>query len=117
MDAHVIVNLFHVLLVAPLFIWVGIAKSSIPFYVFNFVLILGIIVTLYHAYKTFIRFQKNSGLIWINLIHVLIVGPLLIYVGANKKDTPRWAYELLLLTGFAALGYHVYEMLAYSDLT
>jgi hypothetical protein len=32
-----------------------------------------------------------------------------------KKDTPRPAYELLLLTAFAAFGYHLYELAAYSD--
>lgn len=61
------------------------------------------------------RFQTKSQLIWINLVHVLWVGPLLLYIGAKKKDTPRPAYELLLLTGFAALGYHLYELAAYSD--
>ena len=117
MESHLILNLFHVLFVGPFFIWVGIAKSSLPFYVFYAVLALGILVTFYHGYKAFVRLQKKSPLIWINLIHFLVVGPLLIYVGSQKKEAPRWAYEMLLLTGFAALGYHMYEMIAYQDLT
>jgi hypothetical protein len=32
-----------------------------------------------------------------------------------KKDTPRPAYELLLLTAFGALGYHLYEIASYYD--
>jgi hypothetical protein len=25
-------------------------------------------------------------------------------------DTPRWAFEVLAMLGFAALGYHIYSM-------
>jgi len=25
-------------------------------------------------------------------------------------DTPRWAYEVLAMLGFAALGYHIYQI-------
>lgn len=65
---------------------------------------LGVIVTLYHGFKAWNRYVKNSGLIWINLVHFLVVGPLLVYIGANKEKTPRAWFEILLLTGFAALG-------------
>jgi hypothetical protein len=51
----------------------------------------------------------------VNLIHALWVGPLLLYIGIHKKETVRAAYELLLLTGFAALGYHLYELAAHYD--
>lgn len=49
-------------------------------------------------------------MIWVNLVHVLYVAPLLIYIGYKEKDTPRYAYELLALLGFAALGYHIYSL-------
>jgi hypothetical protein len=51
----------------------------------------------------------------VNLIHALWIGPLLLYIGAKKKETPRPAYELLLLTAFGALGYHMYELAAHYD--
>jgi N,N'-diacetyllegionaminate synthase len=33
----------------------------------------------------------------------------------NKKETPRSAYEILLLTSFGALGYHLYELATQYD--
>lgn len=70
---------------------------------------LGVIVTLYHAYKAVLRIRAGSSAVWINLIHALIVGPTMIYIGYTGKDTPRPAYEILALLGFAALGYHIYH--------
>ena len=115
MDARVLLNLFHILFVAPLFLWTGMARSTLPPFMYIVLLILGIIVTIYQGYKAYVRFLEKSNYIWVNLVHVLLVGPLLLYVGIYKKDTPRPAYELMLLTGFAALGYHLYELAMYHD--
>jgi hypothetical protein len=115
MDAHVLINLFHIFLVAPFLIWAGISRGNFPDGGFISLLILGILVTLYHAYKAFVRISSKSSYAWVNLIHALWVGPLLLYIGARKKETPRAAFELLLLTAFGALGYHMYELAAHYD--
>lgn len=65
---------------------------------------------MYHGYKAWNRYLSGSSMIWVNLIHVLYVAPLLMYIGYKEKDTPRYAYELLALVGFAALGYHIYSL-------
>jgi hypothetical protein len=73
---------------------------------------LGIFIILYHAYKRHVKVNSGKNP-WVkNLIHILIVGPLLIYIGYNKKATPRSAYELLLMLGFATIGYHGYYAVA-----
>ncbi len=115
MDVHVILNLFHIVLVAPFLIWVGISRGNMPEWVFNMLTILGIVLVIYHGYKAYIRFVKQSNYVWVNLIHALWIGPLLFYIGANKKQTQRPAFELLLLTAFSALGYHLYELAAHMD--
>jgi hypothetical protein len=46
----------------------------------------------------------------VNIVHVVAVAPLLLYIGSQAYDTPRWAYELLLMEMFAALGYHLYGL-------
>ena len=115
MDSHLIINLLHILLIAPFLIWVGISRNTLPNPWFIVVLVLGIIVTVYHAYKALIRYTKGSSFIWVNLIHALWVGPLLIYIGARKENAPRWSFELLLLTAFSALGYHLYNAAVYYD--
>ena len=56
------------------------------------------------------RWRAHSSAVWINLIHVLTVAPLLIYIGSRGYDTPRWAYEVLAMLSFAALGYHLYSI-------
>jgi hypothetical protein len=115
MDKHILINLFHILLVAPFLIWVGVSRANIPDFAFMLLLVFGIIVLLYHAYKSWIRLTANSSYVWVNLIHALWIGPLLLYIGAKKKDTPRPAFELLLLTAFGAFGYHLYELAAHYD--
>ena len=77
---------------------------------------LGGFITLYHAYKLLIRYQKNSSYAWINAIHVFYVGPLLFYIGYKGKETPESAYQLLLLLTFAAGGYHLYELAIHSSM-
>ena len=61
MDTRVILNLFHILLVAPYLIWVGISRGVFPDWVFISLIVLGIFVTLYHAYKAFNRYMAGSS--------------------------------------------------------
>lgn len=115
MDTHVILNIFHILIVAPFLIWVGVSRGSLPDGVFTSLIVLGIVITLYHAYKAYNRYVAGSSYIWVNLIHALWVGPLMFYIGVQKKDTPRSAFELMLLTAFGALGYHLYSLASHYD--
>lgn len=114
MDTQSLVNLFHILIVVPLFLWVGTQREKVPQAAFWVLLCLGLLVTVYHAQKTYVRYQAGSSLIWVNLIHMLLIGPLLLYIGWHQKDTPRPAYEMLILAGFGALGYHMYELIKYN---
>ena len=70
------------------------------------ILAFGVIVILYHAYKSF--FVKDA---WINYIHIFIVGPLLVFIGLYQKGTPTKMFELVLMVAFAAIGYHGYHLL------
>jgi hypothetical protein len=42
---------------------------------------------------------------------VALVAPLLFWIGYYKKETSRQAYEMLLLLGFSAAGYHLYNLI------
>lgn len=100
-------HLFHLLAVVPFFLYVAIVRSALPTGVFLFLVALGAFITLYHGYKAVLRYMNGSTYIWVNLLHALIVGPLLIYIGLKQKTAPRAAYEALLLVTFAAFGYHL----------
>jgi len=78
-----------------------------PTAVFYSLIALGIVLVVYHGYKAVVRYMGGSNYWWVNVIHALIVGPLLIYIGVKQKEAPRAAYEGLFLITFAALGYHL----------
>jgi hypothetical protein len=111
MDTHFFISLFHIIAIVPFFLFVAFKRASTPDWAYLLMLVLGIIVVLYHLMKSVRRFYSGSHYLWVNLLHVLVVGPLMVYIGTKKSaGTPRAAYEILAMVGFAALGYHLYSM-------
>lgn len=51
----------HILFVGPLFIYIGYTKKDVPDEVFNFLIILGVIVCIYHIYKLVEYTQMKDG--------------------------------------------------------
>ena len=110
MDKHAVLSFFHLIFVVPLFLYIGFQRSSVPHWVYLTIFTIGAVIFVYHGFKLFLRIQSQSAYSWVNAIHVVLVAPLLLYIGYHKKDTPRSAYELLLLLGFAAAGYHLFSL-------
>lgn len=110
MNISNLVHLFHIIIVGSLFLYVGINRVNISKNWFPILFWLGIIIIIYHIYKTYnyIKIGKNF---WINLIHIFIVGPILIYIGYYAEKTDRLYFELLLMLGFASIGYHSYYLI------
>ena len=104
-----IVHLFHILFVGGLFLYIGIKQKNIPNYMFNIILFIGVFILLYHGYKIYVKI-KNGQNPWVNLFHILVVAPLLIYIGYEKQNSPRYFYEIIFMLAFAAIGYHGYYM-------
>ena len=44
----------HIFFVGPLFIYVGLTKHDVPDVVFNFLVLLGVVVVIYHSYKLYL---------------------------------------------------------------
>jgi Na+-transporting methylmalonyl-CoA/oxaloacetate decarboxylase beta subunit len=99
------VHLFHLIVVGSLFLYVGIKRNQIPQWIFPVLFGLGVIIWVYHSFKTYKRVVAGETP-WVNLLHVFYVGPILIYIGHQRTETPRYIYEILLILGFAAIGYH-----------
>jgi|UniRef100_A0A6C0I771 hypothetical protein len=108
-DKHSIIQLFHILLVGPLFLYVGIKGTTIMKQMFPFLLVLGAFIMSYHMYLAYNKYKKGESA-WINYIHFLIIGPLLVFIGYQGLETPRSLFELLLMLGMAAIGYHGYYL-------
>lgn len=109
MDYHTSLHIFHIIFVGGLFLYIGLIQTSTPNLLLTSLLPLGILIMLYHIYRAYSKLTENKSL-WVNLIHILLVAPLLIYIGYNGTKTARLYYELLLMLGFAAIGYHGYYL-------
>jgi uncharacterized membrane protein len=103
------IHLFHIIIVGGLFLYVGIQREKIYKQLFPILLGLGIFIILYHMYKTYTYLKAGKGY-WVNLLHIFIIGPLLIYIGYYAEKTSRLYFELLLMLGFASIGYHGYYL-------
>lgn len=117
MDTHLLLSLFHIFAVAPFFLYIALSRANTTYTVYKIAFVVGLFVTLYHAYKSLLKFRAGSQSLWVNLIHVLFIGPLLMYIGLLEQQTPRAAYELLAITGFGAAGYHIYNLIGMLNLS
>jgi hypothetical protein len=103
------------LIVVPLFLYIGFVRADTPRWLYLAVFAIGWVILVYHGFKLIVRLKNRSGYSWVNALHVITVAPLLLYIGYNKKETPRFAYELLLMLGFAAGGYHLFSLVKQLD--
>lgn len=108
--SHIGLSIFHVAIVAPALLYVAIMRGQLSPWIFSLLSGVAIILFVYHGYKSFIKWKAQSPSLWINLLHIFLVAPLLLFIGSKGYDTPRWAFELLAMLGFASLGYHIYSI-------
>lgn len=107
MNSHTVLHLLHIFVIGGFLSYIGIKKQSLSATWFKVILGVGVIVFAYHGYKYF-GTSKGS---WVNLFHMLIVAPLLMYTGYLGSSAPRYMFELILFTAFAAIGYHTFYLL------
>jgi len=101
-----IIHLAHIFIFSTFLGYIGIMRDKMPDFMYPVILSVGALVVVYHIYKSI--FKKDA---WVNYIHILVIGPLLIYIGLYKAETPRKAFEVCLMLAFASLGYHGYYLL------
>ena len=104
------IHLIHIILFGGLFLYVGITGINIPRFMYPILLALGVIIILYHTFAVYKKLQNEKNP-WVNVIHIFFIAPILIYIGAIKEQSQRHYFEILLLLGFASIGYHSYYMI------
>lgn len=109
-SSSLFVHLFHIIFVGGIFLYFGITRNDNSKLALQSLLYIGFFIVAYHIYKSYIYISIGKNY-WVNLIHICIVGPLLIYIGYNAEKTPRLYFELLLMLGFSSIGYHLYYIL------
>lgn len=105
MDPHMYLYLFHIFLAGPLLIYIGLQRDAVPDILYMILGGLAAVIFVYHAYRAYGRLAEGKSA-WVNWIHLILVVPLFAYIAYHKKETPRRFFELALMAGFAAVGYH-----------
>ena len=111
MDTHTAYGLFHIAIAAPFLIYVGIQGTKAPTWVYWVIGLLVVGMVGYHGFRAFQKIADGRSA-WINWIHLLLVVPILAWIAVKGKETERRAFEMLLMLGFAAFGYHAYYLFA-----
>jgi uncharacterized membrane protein len=101
----VIVHVFHILFVGGLFLYLGIRKNAAPLWLYTAIIFLGIAIIIAHGLKLL----KNAHSL-VSWFHVLIVAPLVIYIGRTGPHASDIAYNLIMLEGIIAISYHSYAL-------
>lgn len=101
--SNVYVKLLHILFTGPLLIYVGLMKPPYD-WVYWMLFILGLYVLVEFG-KWVLTTKWTEHHIW-GAVHMLLLAPLLLYVGWMKTATPNTVYSLMLAVGIAAFGYH-----------
>ncbi len=106
MDSHAALHWAHILVLGPLLLAIGFGYAvDYPMIVAG----LGAFIVLYHVYRGWTKWASGQGGVWVNAIHALVVGPALIAEGWTGA---RWIREIIIMLGFAGIGYHAYYLTA-----
>lgn len=102
MDYWKLVNYSHLLVLAPLFVYLGYRDGKVVTWMYPLILALGIGVVVYHVYLAVKNYRENNSTYIVNLFHALLIGPLLIYVGHQQNKTTYPMPTLMYILGIGA---------------
>lgn len=97
--------LFHMLIVGPLLIYIGYDRGrGFSANLFLPMLWLAILGMTYHCLRIIKPRPQQNRIVYVQ--HALFVMPLLMYIGHFKEQTPKIAFNVLLILGVFAELYH-----------
>ena len=98
-----IINIAHII-IGIFLLYIAIKRKLNK--LFYFVLLaLAIIAYIYHIYKYYI-----TGY-WLYLFHLLVILPVVLFIGILQNKSPDALYNILLFVAFGTIGYHGYKIL------
>jgi hypothetical protein len=110
MDYWSLVNYTHLVFSTPLFIYIGYKEGLVHPWIYHLCLYLGIVLFLYHAFLTVKNFRSGNTMYVVNLFHVFVIAPLLIYVGVKKRETTYPIPTLMLILGIGGLYHYIKKL-------
>lgn len=99
----------HAIIIGPLLVGLGVKGQSLPKAAFPAIAATGLAIGLYHGYR-----YLTNGFRPINMFHLLVVAPLIVYIGARAKQAGSFAFSLVTMLGFASIGYNTLNLVRYS---
>ena len=108
MDRHTFINLFHVLVIAPLLFYIYAKRQDLSDT--SCTIMLGVCTILFAYFM--VKFFSSNKRGWIYMIHLVLVLPLLFMLSMYCKSAKRMYFELLLMLTFAAVGYHGFYLVS-----
>ena len=102
------INLFHIFIVAYLLYYISVQKSAAHPVFYQLLGALGAFVIVYHAFR-----MRMRGFNYINLFHMLVVGPLFLYIGMNNGLVAPEFYNLAFYLAIGVVAYHGSRFLGY----
>ena len=96
------IYLLYLLFVAPQFLYIGYMGHNVNKIFYTLLLSLGLLVLSYHSYKLYQNYNSNWGY-HVNLIHILFVGPLLLYIGYKNTNVEYIYFDILNILGLGLL--------------
>ncbi len=115
MNINIVGSILYLSIGVPLLLYVGFQRAATPEWVYNVLYGIGLLLLVYSGYNSIIGLYAKSSGLWISLIHLLLLSPLLLWVGYLSKKTERPFYELFLIAGFGALGYNIKNIVVSID--
>lgn len=104
---NTVIYLSHIIIFVPLLLYIAYFGRKANPSSFILVTILGVFTIAYHIIKLLPLFGKKVNMAtWIYLTHILLIGPLLIYVGVSKGNYGEYVTYLLYLIAAGATLFH-----------
>ena len=105
-----LVSIIHVFIIVPFLLYCVSKGNSMSLYIKYALQLFGAYVILFHGYKILTNPFTFSVIRIINWFHLLIIGPLLLYIGYTVPNTGAKYYDYLAIIAYAALIYHGYYL-------
>ena len=105
-----LVSIIHVFIIVPFLLYCVSKGNNMSLYLKYALLIFGVYVILFHGYKILTNSFTFSIIRIINWIHLVIIGPLLIYIGYTAPNAGAKYYDSLAIIAYGALIYHGYYL-------
>jgi len=110
------IYLSHILVFVPLLLYVAYYGKDSGTVSLSLLTSLGVLTLFYHGIRlmSLVHSKPSLELVAIYLTHILVIAPLLIYIGTQGAATPPILYNALYILAFLAFAYHLRYLVASS---